>query len=141
MVSPVQPLKSLRDSQAVVDTYRQLYRHGLKAVNHSTPARYVLLHTLRSSFRSSPPESLDQKRVANTIQFLQRAAEAAGLEHKIVKNMMIMKYWQNPQIRRELRTIKGLGVEPHDPKLKEDAWQQYNLTLKLLNESLGTCLV
>ena len=40
-----------------------------------------------------------------------------------------------------LPSIKGLGVEPHDPKLKEDAWQQYNLTLKLLNESLGTCLV
>ncbi|PYH81736.1 DUF1763-domain-containing protein [Aspergillus uvarum CBS 121591] len=140
MVSPVQSLKSLGDSQTVVNTYRQLYRHGLKAVNYSTPARYVLRHTLRSSFRSSPPESLDQQRIANTINFLQRAAEVAGLEHRIVKNMMIMKYWQNPQIRRDLRSIKGLGVEPRDPKVKEDAWQQYNLTLRLLNESLGTCL-
>ncbi|PYH47684.1 DUF1763-domain-containing protein [Aspergillus saccharolyticus JOP 1030-1] len=140
MVSPVHPFKSLGDSKCVVDAYRQLYRHGLKAVNYSTPARYVLLHTLRCSFRSSTLGNLDLQRVANTVRFLQRASESAGLEHRIMRNLMFMKYWQHPKVRRDPRPIKGLGVDPHDPKLKEDAWQQFSLTLKLLNESLGTCL-
>ncbi|RAL13587.1 DUF1763-domain-containing protein [Aspergillus homomorphus CBS 101889] len=141
MVSPMKSVKSLGDPEAVVDAYRQLYRHGLKAVNYSTPARYVLRNTLRSSFRSSPPTNLDLQRVANTVQFLQRAAEFAGIEHKILKNMLIMKYWQTPYIGRDLRPIRGMKMDPADPKIKEDANQQFKLTLKLLNESLGTCLV
>ncbi|GKZ82552.1 hypothetical protein AnigIFM56816_007373 [Aspergillus niger] len=118
MITPTQTLKSVVDQKTVVHAYRHLYRQGLKAINYSTPARHVLRHSLRSAFRSSSPEELNPRRIANTLQFLQRAADVAGLEHKIVKNLMMMKYWEQPQVRKDHRTpfmsglITSLFIEP-----------------------------
>ncbi|PWY67477.1 DUF1763-domain-containing protein [Aspergillus costaricaensis CBS 115574] len=140
MITPTQTLKSVVDQKAVVHAYRHLYRQGLKAINYSTPARHVLRHSLRSAFRSSSPEELNPRRIANTLQFLQRAADVAGLEHKIVKNLMMMKYWEQPQVRKDHRTLRGLGVDQRDPILMQDTMRQFNLTLSLLNDSLDICL-
>ncbi|KAF7629125.1 hypothetical protein AFLA_004465 [Aspergillus flavus NRRL3357] len=105
-----------------------------------TPSRHVLLRTLRSSFRSSSHHDFDPHRIANTLRFLQRAADAAGVEHKIVKNLMMVRYWEQPQVRKDLRLLKGLGIDQRESNLRRDANEQFNLTLMLLNESLGTCL-
>jgi hypothetical protein len=91
------------DQRAVVQAYRHLYRQGLKVINYSTPSRHVLLRTLRLSFRSSSYHDFDPRRIANTLCFLQRAADVAGLEHKIMKNLMMVRYWEQPQVRKELR--------------------------------------
>ncbi|KAL2815438.1 hypothetical protein BDW59DRAFT_153851 [Aspergillus cavernicola] len=131
---------ALADRQAIVQAYRQLYRQGLKAVNYSTPSRHVLLKTLRSSFRSLPVQDFDPLRISKTLDFLHKAADIAGIEHKIMKNLLMLKYWDQPSVRTDLRTLKGLGIDQKDTHLRKDAREQFNRTLMLLNESLGTCL-
>ncbi|KAE8307107.1 DUF1763-domain-containing protein [Aspergillus transmontanensis] len=128
------------DQRAVIQAYRHLYRQGLRVINYSTPSRHVLLRTLRSSFRSSSHHDFEPHRIANTLRFLQRATDAAGVEHKIVKNLMMVRYWEQPQVRKDLRLLKGLGIDQRESNLRRDANEQFNLTLMLLNESLGTCL-
>lgn len=91
------------DQRAVITAYRHLYRQGLKVINYSTPARHVLLRTLRLSFRSSEPKDFDQVKIANTLRFLERAADMTGIEHKIVKNLMLVRYWEQPIVNREFR--------------------------------------
>ncbi|OOG01206.1 hypothetical protein ASPCADRAFT_203077, partial [Aspergillus carbonarius ITEM 5010] len=137
---PTQTLKTAVDPKTVVHAYRHLYRQGLKAVNYSTPARHVLRNNLRTAFRSSSPEELNPRRIANTLQFLQRAADVAGMEHKIVRNLLMMKYWEQPQVRKDHRILRGLGVDQRDPTLMQDTIRQFNLTLSLLNDSLDICL-
>ncbi|CRG85598.1 hypothetical protein PISL3812_02643 [Talaromyces islandicus] len=85
---------------AIVTAYRQLYRAGLKAVRYSTPQRHVLRWTLRSAFRSGSPSEFDSNKIAQTILFLERAAaSSASLEHKIVKNLLHVRFWEQ-SIRR-----------------------------------------
>ncbi|KAF9887437.1 hypothetical protein FE257_010154 [Aspergillus nanangensis] len=132
--------QSLFKRQAIVHAYRHLYRAGLKVISYSTPSRHVLLRTLRSSFRTSPPEDFNPHKITNTLHFLQRASDVAGLEHKIVKNLMMVRYWEQPQVRKDLRVLKGLGIDQRESSLRKSVNEQFNVTLMLLNESLGTCL-
>lgn len=89
--------------RAVVHAYRHLYRQGLKAIHYSTPARYMLLKTLRKAYRSSPVEVFDATKINNTIQFLERATEAAGMEHRILKNLLMARFWEQDHLAREGR--------------------------------------
>lgn len=93
----------MTDTRAIVLAYRHLYRRGLQAVNYATPARHVLLRILRSSFRSGSRDDFDPKKIANTLEFLQRASESAGLEHKIIKNLIMVRYWEQPQAKKEVK--------------------------------------
>lgn len=80
---------------AIATAYRQLYRAGLKAVRYSTPQRHVLRWNLRSAFRSGSPSDFDSIKIAQTVLFLERAAaSSASLEHKIVKNLLHVRYWE-----------------------------------------------
>ncbi|KAL4759571.1 uncharacterized protein BDW70DRAFT_78711 [Aspergillus foveolatus] len=131
----------MAERQAIIHAYRQLYRHGLKAVNYSTPARHVLVQTLRSSFRTSPAQDFDSLRINNTLNFFHKAANIAGIEHKIVRNLLMIKFWDQPgRVRANLRPIRGLDVDQRDPKVRKDSLGQFKRTLLFLNESLGTCL-
>ncbi|PKY00948.1 DUF1763-domain-containing protein [Aspergillus campestris IBT 28561] len=138
-MSAVSQVKSLAPQQ-VIHAYRHLYRQGLKAINYSTPSRHVLLRNLRKSFRTSYRQDYDPQKIENTVRFLQRASDVAGMEHKIVKNLMIVRYWDQPLLRKDLRLLKGLGVDQRSPSLRRDIIRQFNSTLVFLNESLGTCL-
>ncbi|BCS25602.1 uncharacterized protein APUU_50313S [Aspergillus puulaauensis] len=128
------------DQQSIIHAYRQLYRQGLKAVNYSTPSRHVFLATLRSSFRSLPAQDFDSRRIINTLNFLHKAANIAGIEHKIVRNLLMIKFWGQPNVRSNMRNLGGIGINQSDPTTQRDACEQWNQTLMLLNESLGTCL-
>ncbi|KAI9370936.1 hypothetical protein BJX61DRAFT_544142 [Aspergillus egyptiacus] len=131
---------ALADKQAVVYAYRHLYRQGLKAVNYSAPSRHLLLQTLRSSFRSLPPQEFDPVRISKTLNFLQKAAETTGIEHKIVRNLLMLKYWDQYNKRTDFRLLKGLEIDQKNFYLRKDVRSQFNQTMMLLNESLGTCL-
>lgn len=85
----------------VIHAYRHIYRQALKAIRYSTPARHVLRSTMRSAFRST--HDLDPQKIANTLRFLERATEVRGLEHKIVKNLLLARYWETPQNVKESR--------------------------------------
>jgi len=75
-------------NEAVIHAYRHLYRHGLRAVQFSKPARYTLRDRLRLAFRKSHAADLEPKRVENTLEFLQYATKENGLEHRIVKTLL-----------------------------------------------------
>ncbi|KAJ5549762.1 hypothetical protein N7535_002296 [Penicillium sp. DV-2018c] len=128
------------DRRAVVHAYRHLYRQGLKAIQYSTPGRYILLKSLRESYRSSPSEEFDPAKIVNTIRFLDRATEVAGMEHKILKNLLLVRYWQQDHLAKEARVPSSLGLGPVEKQLRTSVFEHYDLTLNRLNESLGTCL-
>ncbi|KAJ5353244.1 Complex 1 LYR protein [Penicillium brevicompactum] len=126
--------------RAVVHAYRHLYRQGLKACHYASPARYMLIQSLRKAYRSSPAEAFDATRIQNTLRFLERATEVAGMEHKIFKNLLMTRYWEEDHLGREVRVTRVLGLGHIEHQLRASAFNHYNLTLDRLNESLGTCL-
>lgn len=83
-----------------VDSYRNLYRALLHAVQYAKPARYQGRDILRNAFRKGDPATYDQKRVENTITFLNTAAKEKGLEHKLLKNLLRVHYERTYQSRR-----------------------------------------
>ncbi|KAJ5281932.1 hypothetical protein N7478_007304 [Penicillium angulare] len=95
---------------------------------------------MRSAFRSAQAHEFNPVKIANTLRFLERASEYRGLEHKIVKNLLLARYWENPQNAKESRLLKILGLARLEARLRKNTYEHYNLTLERLNESLGTCL-
>ena len=95
---PSHPLHSSHDSDMTksqtLHAYRNLYRHALRAVHHSSPARFTLRDTMRQAFRSESVDSLDPIRVKRTLQFLKHAELESGTEHKILKNLLHTRWWQ-----------------------------------------------
>ena len=79
--------------QEIVRSYRQLYRHGLHAVQYATPAKYTLKILLRNAYRTGNAADYDAQKINNTLTFLEGAAKERGLEHKIVKNLLHTWYW------------------------------------------------
>lgn len=77
----------------VIHAYRHLFRAGLKAVCYSYPARTSLRDLLRRAFRDKNAR-LDERAVKRTIWFLTAAARELGIEHKIVKNILMVQYWK-----------------------------------------------
>lgn len=81
-------------SSEVVQAYRRLYRTALQAVLFSKPARYQIRTALRTAFRQSPASAFSPRRIENTVKFLERARLHNGMEHKIVKNLLQVRWWQ-----------------------------------------------
>ncbi|ETN45672.1 uncharacterized protein HMPREF1541_09505, partial [Cyphellophora europaea CBS 101466] len=79
-------------TKEIVSAYRSLYKRGLRAIRYSRPARYNLRDILRRSFREEPSSSFDPERLTNTLRFLQRADVDNGMEHKIIKNLLFIRY-------------------------------------------------
>ena len=91
------------DKYKIVLAYRQLYRSGLHAVRYSTPERYTLKRSLDEAFRNGTHADFDAQRIGNTILFLQHAAKEKGMEHRILKNLLIVRWWeaQDPSRRKK----------------------------------------
>lgn len=70
----------------LLHAYRKLLRAGLRAVQFSQPSRSVLTDRMREGFRDQHG-SFEPERVRRTVWFLNAAAGARGLEHKILKNL------------------------------------------------------
>ena len=79
----------------VVAAYRNLYKASLRCIRYSSPARHSLRHILRSAFREEPASSYSERRVSNTLKFLEDATVNSGIEHRIVKNILVVRYWRN----------------------------------------------
>jgi hypothetical protein len=122
--------------KAIVTAYRTLLRHGLKAVHHSTPARYKLRDILRSSFRESSNNDFNPKRVANTVRFLKRAEIYNGYEHKILKNIVHVRYWRDQPHPKSLTQVNN----PLTADIRMNSWSQFSATVAMLNESQELCL-
>ena len=90
---PMLPILPAMASEIVL-AYRHLYRHGLRAVQFSKPARYTLRDRLRTAFRKGSPRDFNQRKIDSTIEFLRGATRETGLEHRIVKNLIFVWFHQ-----------------------------------------------
>lgn len=108
--------------------YRKLYQASLAAVQYTVPQRYVVRDKLRKAFRMTPASHYNQRRIENTIQFLQTAAEKRGLEHKIVKNLCLVHYFQH-SFRKKRPIVKNADIA-------DIAYHSYTENIGFLNESM-----
>lgn len=96
----------------VIHAYRHLYRAGLKAVCYSYPARYCVRDLLRGAFRSKDAQ-FDERAIKRTLWFVKAAARELGMEHKLVKNMLMVHYWRQQVGAKEQlpwsQIVKGSG--------------------------------
>lgn len=98
-------------SKEIIHAYRQLYRGLLHAVQFSKPSRYLARDQLRIAFRRGDPASFDQQKIIRTVEFLKYAARERGLEHKIVKNLFLTKYWEGRE-EHHLSVLATKGAQP-----------------------------
>lgn len=124
---------------AISSAYRRLLRTSLQAVQYSTPARYQVKDILRDSFRNSSAAAFIPRRIENTIGFLEKAVEHNGLEHKILRNILHVRYWRdNPKKDKRPQRLKENTDVARD--LRRNIGTQFDATLTLFNESAGLCL-
>lgn len=83
----------------IIHAYRKLLRAGLQAVQYSLPARFTVQKQLEKAFRKSKREDFDAEATRRTIWFLKAAAEEAGLEHKILKNLLRIAYEREKEVK------------------------------------------
>ena len=93
------PRAYMNSSHELVRAYRHLYQHGLRAVQFAAPAKYVLRNRLREAFRTGNATNVDFSRIANTIEFLKGATREKGLEHKIVKTLLFVWYYERSMLQ------------------------------------------
>ncbi len=86
--------------QQIIRSYRNLYRHGLHAVQYSSPARYTVKTLLENAYRKGRLADFDIQKINNTLTFLHGAAKAKGLEHRILKNLLHTWWWESKTKRR-----------------------------------------
>lgn len=118
----------------IIQAYRALYKHSLRAVQYSIPSRYTFRDHLRRAFRSSKPGDFDAARIANTLQFLDGAAKYRGLEHKIVKNLSHV-WWERARLPYQ-RVHERPDVRP----FRFAAYEDFDRTVEGLNRSMGLCI-
>ncbi|KAF2265854.1 DUF1763-domain-containing protein [Lojkania enalia] len=121
----------------IVHAYRHLYRQGLRAVQFSKPARYTLRSRLRDAFHRGTSTDFFPEKIANTLEFLQYATVENGLEHKILKNILFV-WWYQERGGSKKASRKHLTVA--DVEIKTTAYDTFNNNIKMLNESMGMCL-
>ncbi|KAF2855698.1 DUF1763-domain-containing protein [Plenodomus tracheiphilus IPT5] len=122
---------------AVIHAYRHLYRQSLRAIQFSKPARYTLRDRIRLAFRRGSATDLEPRKVQNTIEFLQYATRENGLEHKILKNLLLVWWTQDRAGRRRFRAQPASSEEI---EIKVTAYDTLNHNIRMLNESMGMCL-
>ncbi|KAL8712564.1 MAG: hypothetical protein Q9220_003095 [cf. Caloplaca sp. 1 TL-2023] len=127
--------------EQILKSYRNLYRQALRAIQYSSPARYTLKNLLQLAYRRNAREAYNVHKIDNTIVFLKHAAEERGFEHRLLKNLLHMWWWQGQTIKRR-RDAKGLPANTVQPRKEmiRSASQHLTITLRLLNESMNMCL-
>ena len=84
-------------TKEIVQSYRRLYRHGLQAVQYSSPSRHTLKDRLQRAYRNGTAADFDAEKIENTIEFLRNAAKEKCIEHRIVKSLLHVWWWEKLQ--------------------------------------------
>lgn len=79
--------------EEIVHAYRHLYRAALQAVCYSKPAKFVVRDQLRQAFRRRGA-TFDKSGIRRTVWFLRNAARERGIEHRILRNLLLTQYWR-----------------------------------------------
>ncbi|KAJ4379725.1 hypothetical protein N0V86_004907 [Didymella sp. IMI 355093] len=123
--------------RAVVHAYRHVLRHSLRAIQFSKPARFTLRDRLRSAFTKGAVSDFDQQKISNTLEFLQYATKQNGLEHKVLKNLLLV-WWH--QDRGGRSRTKSKSRQREDLEIRTTAYDAFNHNIRMLNESMGMCI-
>ncbi|KAJ6441870.1 complex 1 protein (LYR family) domain-containing protein [Purpureocillium lavendulum] len=120
----------------IIHAYRHLYRGLLRAVQFSSPARYVARDQLRAAFRETGA-AWDAEGAKRTLWFVQAAARERGLEHRVLKNLLrvrLLRAREGANWRRRLHESK----QRNDMKAEQEtAFEHYDMTVAMLNKSMG----
>ncbi|TVY48367.1 UPF0593 mitochondrial protein [Lachnellula occidentalis] len=128
----------------LIHSYRHMYRALLRGVQFSKPARYVARDQLREAYRNGKPSNFDSRKIERTLVFLDGAARETGLEHKILKNLLLtrghftMHARSNPSRRTQKYYEQPSTLNAAD--IQRTAFIHYDMTLAMLNDSMGLCL-
>lgn len=145
----------------IIHAYRHLYRAAIAAVRNSSPAKHQVRSILRSSFRlPSEPNPLNNVitraslfpqtsfealnsfstiRIQNTLTFLSQAKDYAGLEHKILRNILHMRWWRDQGSQWHKVTLMNQNTDI-SRELRRTIPTHFDATLVMLNETRGLCL-
>ncbi|KAG5520023.1 hypothetical protein PMAC_001099 [Pneumocystis sp. 'macacae'] len=115
--------------------YRQFWRIGHQAVRHAVPAKYAIRDKIRAAFQASPPSA---QRIKNTLEFLIKAGERKGIEYSILKNLCRLHQSKKLYVKRRRRPLSILKSE--ERQFHEQIYDEYDLTLYMLNETCALCL-
>ncbi|KAF1994778.1 DUF1763-domain-containing protein [Amniculicola lignicola CBS 123094] len=122
-------------AQEIVYAYRHLYRQGLRAVQFSKPARYTLRDRIRLAFHRGDAANFNAHKISNTLEFLKYATTEAGLEHKVLKNLLFVWYHQDEGVK-----IRPGKLTPAEHEVSTTIYDPLNHTIRMLNESMEMCL-
>ncbi|PHH86644.1 hypothetical protein CDD83_9941 [Cordyceps sp. RAO-2017] len=125
----------------LVHAYRHLLRGAMRAVQFAVPARFTARDQLRAAFRGGDAAAYDAERVKRTLWFLGAAARQSGLEHRLLKNLLLVRGLRERRARHWKRAL----LESRLPRTKIDdeldtATRHYDMTVAMLNETMGLCL-
>ncbi|KAJ4301525.1 hypothetical protein N0V90_003618 [Kalmusia sp. IMI 367209] len=123
--------------QDIIHAYRHLYRHALRAVHFSKPARFTLRDRLRLAFRKGSAADFKSQKIQNTLEFLHYATTQNGLEHKIVKNLLFV-WWSQEKGGKGKPTAKHQSSD--EIRIRTTAFDAFNHNIHMLNESMDICL-
>ncbi|MCJ1229593.1 hypothetical protein MMC12_006262 [Toensbergia leucococca] len=96
-------------NQEILHSYRNLLRTGLHAVQYAKPARYTVQSRLRNAYRTNGSADFNAEKIQNTLLFLKNAAKETGLEHRILKNLLHVWWYQTKGFRKEYGSMAFVG--------------------------------
>ncbi|KAI0878485.1 DUF1763-domain-containing protein [Hypoxylon argillaceum] len=128
----------------VIHAYRHLYRGLLHAVQFSKPARYTALTQLRRAFREKGAK-YDARGIPRTIRFLAAAARERGLEHRVLKNLIMIAWHREDDAQKNWRSFQieqrqNLTKKELEEHVQATVYKHYDMTIAMLNKSMGLCL-
>lgn len=126
---------------AIVLAYRNLYRSGLRAIQYAQPARHTLRRRLSLAFRSGRPDDFDAARIRNTLKFLRLASLVPSLEHRILKSLL-QTWLHDPSVHPRHLSDRQiyLKIPESEINIHATAREQYQQTVRMLNETMGMCI-
>ncbi|KAH6688307.1 hypothetical protein F5X68DRAFT_79023 [Plectosphaerella plurivora] len=133
-------------NQEIIHGYRHLYRGLLRAVQFSNRTRFIARDHIRRAFRNQK-DTFDADAVKRTRWFLEAAAKERGIEHKILKNLLRMipqRRLRGPTWKSQVHMTKTSDELKLADKvandLKAKTFTHYDMTIAMLNRSMGMCL-
>ncbi|OTB04169.1 hypothetical protein M426DRAFT_164462 [Hypoxylon sp. CI-4A] len=128
----------------IIHAYRHLYRGLLHAVQFSKPARYIARDKIRTAFRDEQAK-LDPRSTARTLRFLEAAARSRGIEHNVLRSLLLTAYYRNYASKQPWKIVEQAMHRPKKERnleehIQKTAYKHYDMTVAMLNKSMGLCL-
>ncbi|KAL5600980.1 hypothetical protein BROUX41_005813 [Berkeleyomyces rouxiae] len=127
----------------ILHAYRHMYRHLMRAVRNTKPQSQIGRTQLRAAFNPVPGtaehgQPFDAAGIKRTIWFLKAAEKEAGLEHRVLKNLLLAA-----GVRQRLMRVPWSVVLKKNPrameshKLVQHVYAHYDRTIEMLNKTMG----